>query len=163
MLRNGIIINQVSTMIKDELTNRIKRIYTAVDAVVETDISKLKPKIIKHGKRTGFYQDWTGGRSNAEIENNAHILIHNVASLKDHLKKWAKNNGKDKNKVDDAFNNSQVLRIIQDLWNNDKHGYPPRDGGYSGMSPRVDKINTIMRMTTKPEKGSSIGSLMRGW
>jgi hypothetical protein len=141
----------------DELTNRIKRIYEAVDAVIETDIGKLKPKVIKDGKRVAIYQNFSGGRSNAEIENAAHILIHNVANLKDHLKKWAKNNGKDKNKVDDAFNKSQVLRIIQDLSDNDKHGYPPRDGGNSGISPRIDKINTIMQMTTKPQKDSSIG------
>ena len=144
-------------MPSDELTLRIQRIYEAVDAVVETDISKLKPKIIKDGKRVTIYQNFSGGRSNAEIENNANILIHNVANLKDHLKKWAKNNGKDKTKVDDAFNDSQVLRTIQDLSNNDKHGYPPRDGGYSGKSPRVDKINTIMQMTASPEKGSFIG------
>ena len=144
-------------MPSDELTLRIQRIYKAVDAVIETDMDKLKPKVVKDGKRIAVYQDFSGGRSNAEIENTAHILIHNVANLKDHLKKWAKNNGKDKTRVDDAFNNSQVLRIIQDLSDNDKHGYPPRDGGNFGKSPRVDKINTIMQMTTKPEKGSFIG------
>jgi len=144
-------------MLSDELILRIQRIYEAINAVVETDMSKLKPKIIKDDKRIGFYQDFTGGRSGAEIENNAHILIYNVANLKDHLRKWADNNGKDKAKVNAAFRSSQALKIIKDLSNNDRHGYDPSKKGNSRKSPRIDNINTIMRMTTKPEKGSFTG------
>jgi len=144
-------------MPSDELTLRIQRIYEAVDAVVETDISKFMPKVIKDGNRIGFYQDWSGGLSSAEIENIAHILIYNVANLKEHLRGWAETNGKDKTKVNVAFKGSQELKIIKDLSNNDRHGYDPKIGGNSGKSPRIDKINTIMRMTTKPKKGSVIG------
>ena len=141
-------------MPSDELTLRIQRIYEAIDAVVETDMSKLKPKIIKDGKRIGVYQDFTGGRSDAEVENNAHILIYNVANLKDHLRKWADNNGKDKGKVNAAFRSSQALKIIKDLSNNDRHGYDPSKKGNSRKSPRIEKISTVMQMTTKSEKGS---------
>ena len=144
-------------MPSDELTLRIQRIYEAVDAVVETDISKFMPKVIKDGNWIGFYQDWSGGLSSAEIENIAHILIYNVANLKEHLRRWAESNGKDKNKVSVAFKSSQELKIIKDLSNNDRHGYDPKRRGNSSKSPRIDNINTIMRMTTKPEKGSSIG------
>ena len=73
-------------MPSDELTLRIKRIYEAVSAIVEADMSKLKPKVTRDGERIAIYQNFSGGRSNTEIENNAHILIHNVANLKDHLK-----------------------------------------------------------------------------
>jgi len=143
-------------MLNDELTLRIQRIYEAVDAIVETDISKFIPKMIEDGNRIGFYQDWTGGRNDAELENIAHMLIYNIANLKDHLKKWAVCKGKDKTKVDVAFKSSQELKIIKDLSNNDRHGYDPKKRGNSGKSPRVDKINTIMQMTTKPEKGSFV-------
>jgi hypothetical protein len=141
-------------MPSDELTLRIKRIYGAVDAIVETNISQFMPEVIRDGKRIGFYQDWSGGRTNAEIENIAHILIYNVANLKDHLRKWAESNGKDKTKVNTAFKDSQALKIIKDLSNNDRHGYDPEKKGNSGKSPRIEKINTIMQMTTKPEKGA---------
>lgn len=144
-------------MPNDELTLRIKRIYKAVDVVVETDISKFIPKVIKDGNRIGFYQDWSGGPSSVEIENIAYILIYNVANLKEHLRGWAESNGKDKTKVNVAFKGSQELKIIKDLSNNDRHGYDPKRRGNSGKSPRIDNINTIMRMTTKPEKGSFIG------
>jgi hypothetical protein len=120
-------------------------------------MAKLKPKVIKDSKRVAIYQNFSGGRSNAQIENNAHILIYNVANLKEHLRRWADNSGKDKAKVNAAFRGSQALRIVKDLSNNDRHGYDPTKKGNSGISPRIDKINTIMQMTTRPEKGSFIG------
>ena len=144
-------------MANDDLNLKVQRLYAAIGAVEETDISKLRPKVIDDGHQIGFYQDWSGERSNAELSNIAYSLISNIANLKDNLKKWAANNGKDKAQVDDAFNNSEALKIIQDLSNNDKHGYPPRNGGHSGKSPKVEKINSIIQMTTKAERGSSVG------
>jgi hypothetical protein len=144
-------------MPSDELTLKIKRIYKAVDAVIETDVDKLKPRIIKDGKKIEVYQDFSGGRSSAEIENIASILIYNVANLKDHIRNWADNNGKDKARVNAAFRSSPELKIVKDLSNNDRHGYDPTHRSNSGMSPRIDKINTIMKMITKPEKGSVVG------
>lgn len=143
-------------MANDDLISRVQRLYISIEATVETDISKFMPKVINDGYRIGFYQDWSGGRSDAELVNSAHMLIYNIANLKDHLKKWAVRNGKDKTKVDAAFKGSQALKIIKDLSNNDRHGYNPKKRGNSGKSPRVDKINTIMQMTTKPEKGSFV-------
>ena len=140
-------------MPSDELTLRIQRIYKAVDAVIETDMGKLKPKVIKNGKRIAVYQDFSGGRSSAEIENSASILIYNVANLKDHLRNWADNNGKDRAKVNAAFRGSHALKIVKDLSNNDRHGYDPAHKGNSGISPRIDKINTVMQMTAKSGKG----------
>ncbi len=143
-------------MANDDLISMVQRLYAAIGATEEPDISKFMPKVINDGNRVGFYQDWSSGRSDAELANIAHSLIHNIANLWDHLKKWAARNGQDKTQVDAAFNNSEVLQVIIDLSNNDKHGYPPRDGGYSGKSPRVDRITSIIQMITKPEKGSFV-------
>ena len=143
-------------MANDDLTSRVQRLYAAIEATEGTDISKFMPKVISDSSRVGFYQDWSGGRSDAELANTAHMLIYNIANLKDLLKKWADRNGKDKTKVDDAFKSSQGLKIIKDLSNNDRHGYDAKKPGNSGKSPRVDRITSIMQMTTKPEKGSSV-------
>jgi len=148
-------------MPSDELTLRIQRIYEAVNAVVETDISKFMPKVIKDGNRIGFYQDWSGGLSSAEIENIAHILIYNVANLKEHLREWAKSNGKDKTEVNVAFKGSQELKIIKDLSNNDRHGYDPKRRGNSGKSPRVEKFERVMCMSAGG-KGSFISLTFNG-
>ncbi|MBU2536487.1 MAG: hypothetical protein ABIK32_01390 [Chloroflexota bacterium] len=143
-------------MVSDDLTDRINRIFAAVGAVQETDISKFKPKVIKDGHRVGFYQDWMAELNDADVANFAISLINNIASLEYHLKKWADRNGQDKTIVEKAFANTQELKIIHDLWNNEKHGYPPRKPSKSGLCPRVDKFNRILQMTTKPEKGSSM-------
>jgi len=143
-------------MVKDDLISMVQCLYAAIGATEETDISKSVPKVINDGSRVGFYQDWSGGRSDAELANTAVILIYNIANLKDLLKRWCVRNGKDKSKVDDAFKSSQALKIIKDLSNNHRHGYDPKKRGNSGKSPRVDRIMSIMQMTTKPEKGSFV-------
>jgi hypothetical protein len=144
-------------MADDELTLRVRRLYAAIGAIVETDITKFVAQPIRDEHRVGFYQDWSGGLSEEEIANAAHSLIHNIAHLQNHLKKWAAANGRDKSQVDATFKDSQALQVIKDLSNNDKHGYPPRDGGNSGRSPRIAKIRRILQLKTQAKKGSFVG------
>lgn len=42
-------------MANDDLTHRIQRIYAAVGAVEENDISKFKAQIINDGRLRGLY------------------------------------------------------------------------------------------------------------
>ena len=140
----------------NELIHRIRRIYAAISAAEEADFSKLKATIIKTDKHIAFYQDFRGGLSNEELSNLAHSVIHNIANLRDHLRRWAARNGRDRNKVDEAVNRSLALQIIKDLSNNDKHGYPPRGGGHSGQSPRLVGVERVFRLITKPESGSYV-------
>ena len=139
-----------------ELIQRIRRIYAAIDASEERDLTKLSAVVFDTGRVRGVFQDFSGGAREEEFANIAHSLIHNIANLQDHLKRWAARNGQDKSKVDEAFHASTALQVIQDLSNNDKHGYPPRDGGHSGVCPRLVDPRRILRMTTKAEKGSSV-------
>jgi hypothetical protein len=143
-------------MANTDLTHRIRRIYAAIDAVEERDLSKLVAKLINSGQVIGFYQNFSGGLRDEDLANIAHSLIHNIANLQDHLRRWAAHNGRDKTKVDDAFKNSPVLQVIKDLSNNDKHGYLPRGGGHSGNAPQIVKIRRQLQMTTKAEKGASV-------
>jgi len=143
-------------MIDYELTQRIQCIYTALGSSIETDINKFKPIVIQDSKKTVIIQDFSGGRNEAEIRNTANILIYNVANIGSHLKKWASKNGKDKSRVDATFNGSISIKIIKDLSNVERHGYDPAKKGNSGRAPRLNEINSIMRMITKPEKGSFI-------
>ena len=143
-------------MKNDDLILRVKRLYAAIKVTEETDIGKFLPKVISDGHRKGFSQDWSGGLSEAELANIAHSLIYSIAHFDAPLKEWADQNSQDKTKVDDMFKSSLALRIIKDLSNYDKHAYPPRDGGHSGKSPRVDEFRRIMQMTTKPRKGSFV-------
>jgi len=140
----------------DELIQRIRRIYAAIGATEETDLGKLKATVVRTRNVVFVHQDFRGALDNEELSNLAHSLIHNIANLGDHLRKWAAHNGQDKNQVDEAVSRSLPLRIIKDLSNNDKHGYPPRDGGRSEKCPRLVDINRVLELTTKPEAGSAI-------
>ena len=140
-----------------ELSQRIHRIYSSIKAVEETNPNKLKATVITTGKCIGVFQDFRGGLNDAELSNLAHMLISNIANLRDHLRKWAVKNGKDKEKVNEAFNQSLELQIIKDLSDNDKHGYPRRNGGYSKKYPQLVNIDRIMQLKTQAKKGSTIG------
>jgi hypothetical protein len=122
-------------------------------------MAKVPATVISTPHVHGVMQDFRGGMSEEEIANSAHSLIHNIANLRDHLRRWAAKNGKDKGKVDSTGAVSLELRILQDLSNNDKHG-PPRDGGNSGLAPHLQEINRVMRLETRPVQGSAVAFVL---
>ena len=144
-------------MSKDELVERLHRIYAAVSETVEGDLAKFPPKVISDEKGFSMYQDFLGGLSDSQISNYVYGLVHNIANLPDHLKRWARKNGHDSDCVDQVFYKSEDFKLIKDLSNNDKHGYPPRDGGYSGISPQLVDVSRIFRAKTQARPGSFVG------
>ena len=94
--------------------------------------------------------------SDAQISNFAYSLVHNIANIRDNLKQWARHNDHDPRRIDDFFKNSTNLKLVQDLSDNDKHGYPPRNGGYLGTSPKLVDIRRTFRGKTMSKPGSFI-------
>lgn len=107
-------------MTKDELVDRLHRCYAAVDAAVEGDLSKFPPKIMADEKQFSMYQDFIGGLSDAQLSNLAHTIIHNIANLQDHLRRWAGRNGLDTKVINMTITASPALQIIIDLSNNEE-------------------------------------------
>lgn len=140
----------------DVILQRINRIYAAFGEIEEDDPQKLKATVIQTDKIQAIFQDFRAGLGDDDLSNQAHSVIHNIANLRDHLRRWASRHGQDKNKVDEAIDDCPELQLIRDLSNNDKHGYPPRDGGHSGRSPQLVAIDRIMRLQTQAKKGSTI-------
>lgn len=143
-------------MTAEELIRRNSRIYAAIGALQESDLSQLPGRVFQNDRVTALFQDFSGNLKQEDIENAAHTVIHNIANLQDHLRRWAHHNRKDKTKVDEAFDASLDLRIMKDLSNNDKHGYPPRDGGHSGLSPVLKDVRRVMQLRTGATPGSSV-------
>lgn len=137
-------------MTTGEASVRLQRIYAALDAAIETDIKKALPVLLSSAQGRGIVQDFRGSLSDAEFENLAHSIIHNIANLRDHTRSWIVKSAKGVNKkqVDEFLKANESVAVIQDLSNNDKHGYPPRNGGFSGKAPRLTNIRRIMRLTT---------------
>lgn len=136
--------------------NRLHRIYASIHAVTELDMSKLPGRIIQTDKITHVEQDFSGDLSKHDLENAAQLMIANTASLKDHLKKWARQNDKNADVVDQRLTQSKEMKIVIDLWDKDKHGGDRRDGGYSKSSPSLFDIRREMVLSTQPKTGSWI-------
>ena len=132
-------------MPRDDLLQRLSLIYTAIDLVFEADLTKFPPTVIEDEDRVVMRQDFRGGRSDAEIENLARSVIANIASFRNHLRRWAAQNDRDQNRVDQAFSESFPLQVITDLWNAFNHSGPPRDGGHSGKAPKLVDVNPLFR------------------
>jgi hypothetical protein len=135
----------------DELLSRLKRLHAAVGATNEFDLGKFGPKV----SATGFYQDFTGGLAPEEIENLAHSAISHVAHLDNHLRRWAKANGKDLAIVRDEISKSGPLALLQDLANIEKHG-PERGKGRSDKSPKLVEVERVLRLETGTKAGSGV-------
>ena len=137
----------------DQLRQRVERIHAALNTTVERDMARLPATVEISEELVSVLHDFSGGSSAAELENLSQSLIHNVAHLRDHLKKWAKANDRCRAKVDDAIRNSFALQVISDLANVDKHGGAGRES-WSGKQPRLTNVTRSLRMATREEEGS---------
>ena len=140
-----------------ELLKRMWRIYSSVGAAEETDRNKFEANAFIIDGCKVIWQDFLGGSTEEELSNLVHTLIHNIANLPNHLKQWAKRNGKDETRLKKVLDQSIELQIIIDLSNNDKHGYPPRAGGKSKKSPQLVSVNRVMELKTQAKKNSNVG------
>jgi hypothetical protein len=135
-------------LVNQDIDSRLRRMYAAVGATIEEDLSFLRAQRFANG--VGF--NIRGSQSDEELANELHSAVYNVAHLRDHLRTWARANGKDAEKVRQAIRNSAPLQIIVDLSNTDKHGGSPPGGGWSGKSPRVTRISRAVRLHVGPEQ-----------
>ena len=130
---------------------RVRRVYAAIDALDEFDMSLLKAQVTEIENRVAIYQDFTGGLTQAQLENLVQSAIYNVAHLRDPLKAFATLTGRREVDVRDTLQASEALRVVVDLANLDKHHEPKF--GHSGRSPRLANINRVLRLVAEPGKG----------
>jgi hypothetical protein len=136
-----------------DLENRIKRIYSALNVMVENDIAKTVTVTETPGKiRFSF----DGGMSEADLQNAVMTLIGLIAHLPEHLKHWLRENNKPVQEVVDLVNRCDEFKIIADLWDADKHGGARRDGGISKRSPRIKSLQRSLQ----PQPGSQFMRVM---
>jgi len=132
-----------------DLTQRLERVYAAIGETLTREPEKLQPSIKRQAGVISISFD--GGLSAAQLENTAMQAIFHVAHLRDHLKTWAKEHGHKPSLVDEAVAASLPLKVILDLANTDKHGGFARDGGFSGLQPRLTGLTRCLRLTGGPE------------
>ena len=74
----------------ESLGKEIELLYASVGKTAEFDLHKTPPQIYKSDKAALMLQDFRGGRTDADIENDLQLVTHNIGSLFDHLRAWAK-------------------------------------------------------------------------
>lgn len=139
-----------------QLLERIRRLHVAIGRAVEQDLTKFPPRTYSDHQGHGVSQDFSRGMSEVEISETLHGLISNIASFHDHLKKWGETNGANSDAIHDFFKTSFDFCVVRDLWNNDKHGYPPHKDGWSRKAPRLVNAYTVCRLSTGSDAKSSV-------
>ncbi len=132
---------------------KIRRMHEALGRLEEADIGKVEPKLRETKDWLYFKLDFGKDQTEAELTNTAHLLIANIASVKDHLKLWC-SEFEHEFKGDILINENRSVAIVHDLWNIDKHGslsMPPR----SGYTPKIQDLRQSMTLATGGSSGSS--------
>lgn len=126
----------------NDIEYRIKRIYTSIwDILCRNDVvnnmrSNQTDKVVS----IGFWSP-----ESIEETNRIMSVIHNIAMLKDHIKK-----DNDKNFIEDQISSSTYLKIIIDLANWDKHWYPLHKDR-SWFQPKLSNIESYLTLAKKSE------------
>lgn len=146
----------------DDLIFRVERLYAAVAATEEPDLTRLKPKMVIQSGMRGFHQDFAGGLNRAQIANLGEGLIYSIAHFGAHLQKWLQDRAGTRREAQKAAHvvrrvrdGSFELRIMMDLADIDKHAFAARRS-HSGKFPRLENVRRCLQLTTRPVKGSVV-------
>jgi hypothetical protein len=144
--RQDAMILQKEFAMDDSLATELRLLYTAIAKTAEFDLSKSPPTYFRSDKAHGVFQDFRGGRSDEDLQNDIQLVIHNIGSLFDHLRAWARAGARGVDNVERTIQASRDLQIIMDLWNLKKHHGHDRKGGWSKLFPRLANYTSHLRV-----------------
>lgn len=134
------------------LEEKTRQMHAALGNIVENDLSKIiVHKEISDSSRNTWVR-FSEGTTEAELQNTITLIVSNIASLKDHLKKWCQTNNV-------SFQGESLIRsnrdvaLVHDLWNSDKHGGLDRQPR-SGIYPKIANLNKVLSMNSGTIPGS---------
>lgn len=122
----------------NDIQFRLSRTYKSINGRYDDDVDKYT--IIEpwaDGKGESWY---FGNEDESDTLNKVMIILHNLASLKDHLKNSFKVHNLDPKLIEKEIDESLHLQVLIDIVNQEKHGTPLRN-------PRSKKSPTIIGLT----------------
>jgi hypothetical protein len=133
------------------LNRKIRQMHAALEGLRSDDISSIQPKITMVDGCLYTEVDFNQHSDEIALANATSLLIANIASIKDHLKAWCRNQGEPFH-GDKLIDSNKAVALIHDLWNIDKHAelkLPTR----SGYKPRLKNIQTVLSISTGTAAG----------
>lgn len=144
-----------------DILKRIQRLHVALGRVVEHDLSRFPARIVEDSRGRLIAQNFSGGRSEADLSETLHGLINNIASFHDHLQKWGDQNGVNRESIHNFLKDSFDFCVVRDLWNCEKHGeYQSGNKGWSKKAPRLRNVRCTLKLKTRPAQNSTVGVTM---
>jgi hypothetical protein len=132
----------------EALNTQLELLYDSIGRTVETNIAKVPAKVFASRRFHAVEQDFRGGRSDRQLENDIQLLIHNICSLEAELRHWARKTCRGVSHVEEAASTSRDLKLLFDLWNRKKHRAVNRNGGYTKLNPQLTNFNAQFCLTT---------------
>ncbi|MDX2006451.1 MAG: hypothetical protein SFU83_14330 [Meiothermus sp.] len=139
----------------NDIKSRLERLLASLNARFDEDVIRsTNVQRTEIDNRVFVYVNFGRG-STPDHENQILTILHNLSSLKDHLKNCLKTRGLKAKLVEDEINTSLHLQVMIDLVNLEKHGYPllkPR----SNLNPRISSVRTPLRLMSGDGQSSGI-------
>ena len=138
----------------NDINAKLARLHSALDSRKDPDYERhTKIEQVDEGVRLTL----PGIDSLPKLENVVRLIIDNLATLKDAFKNKLKKRGEVKPIVKDFVDSSIYLKVLIDLDNAYKHGYPT-ESNLSKMHPVIKNVRQTLRLEWK-EGGFPIGMI----
>lgn len=130
----------------NDIKSRLERTFFSIDERFDGDIDFHTHE--EHWKDGRGVTLTFGSENDPKVLNKVMSILHNLASLKDHLKNCLKTNGFDPQIVENTVNNSIHLQVMIDIVNQEKHGSPLRRPR-SSKNPIISDVSNSFRLASK--------------
>lgn len=140
-------------MTEQVIKQRLARVIAAFGDKSRFRPEEIAPTIEVSESGFSYVQDFTGGRSQENLDADAAAIINEIMGLRDRTKAWLKNTHGDVSKVDKFIKSEPATALVHDLANTDKHAQldgPP----FSGHKPRLSKVNRVVTLIYDPSTGT---------
>jgi len=136
----------------DVLDLKVRQMHAALDGLSSADLSAISVHIGESENCYYTHVDFNEGTDDAGLANAASLLIAKIASIKDHLKVWCKQQGVPF-EGDKLINSNRSVALVHDLWNVDKHA-ELRDPPRSGHIPKLIDHRRVLKLSSGAGAGS---------
>ena len=139
----------------NDLKSRLEKTFASIGNIFDSNVVE-GTKITDQNFGTHHKLSVTFGKDDIPtMENKIILILHNLSSIKDHLKNCLAKKGIDPKIVETEIDNSLHLQVLIDLVNQEKHGYPLTKTNRSNKNPIIKDISQALTFRNVEMDGSS--------